>query len=240
MTLDELAAGLAGAPTAAALWPLLHAFAAERGVRRMSYHHYLPGEAAVSGSGFDLRAEGFPAEWVCRYLNARLYAVDPIPALALRLPAPFRWSETAEKVRLRPAERAYLDELAEADLGDGLALAAFGPGGRNGYVGLGWGGPVPPLSPAALAELQAAAQMGHLAYCARVPPEAVGRRAGLSPREREVLDWIARGKSNGDIADILGISRHTVGTLVRRIFAKLGVNDRVSAALLGGGAGLLA
>ena len=50
---------------------------------------------------------------------------------------------------------------------------------------------------------------------------------------------MARGKSNGVIAEILGISDHTVDTLVRRVFAKLGVGDRISAAIKGIGAGLV-
>jgi DNA-binding CsgD family transcriptional regulator len=54
-----------------------------------------------------------------------------------------------------------------------------------------------------------------------------------------VLDWMARGKSNAEIGLILGLSRHTVGTLARRIYAKLGVHDRVSAVLLGVGAGVV-
>jgi len=61
----------------------------------------------------------------------------------------------------------------------------------------------------------------------------------LSPRETEVLGWVAQGKSNSVIADILELSPHTVDTLIRRIFDKLAVNDRTSAALLGVGSGLM-
>lgn len=52
----------------------------------------------------------------------------------------------------------------------------------------------------------------------------------LSTREREVLEWIGEGKSNGEIAIILGISLHTVKRHVERIFAKLGVENRHAAA----------
>ena len=63
--------------------------------------------------------------------------------------------------------------------------------------------------------------------------------AALTPREAEVLTWIARGKSNSVIADILGVSPHTVDTLVRRIYGKLEVADRTTAAIHGIGAGLI-
>ena len=55
----------------------------------------------------------------------------------------------------------------------------------------------------------------------------------LTPREQEILTWIALGKSNAEIADILGISHNTVGTYTRRIFVKTNTNNRTSAALFG-------
>lgn len=66
-----------------------------------------------------------------------------------------------------------------------------------------------------------------------------GNDVALTRRERDVLEWIAQGKSNPVIAEILGISIHTVDTHIRRIFRKLGVNDRTTAAIKGLGAGLV-
>jgi len=58
-------------------------------------------------------------------------------------------------------------------------------------------------------------------------------------RETQILTWIALGKSNADIADILDISFHTVGTYTRRIFDKTKTNNRTSAALCGISNGLI-
>jgi DNA-binding CsgD family transcriptional regulator len=58
----------------------------------------------------------------------------------------------------------------------------------------------------------------------------------LTTREAEVLIWIARGKSNRDISDILGISPRTVNKHLEQIFTKLGVENRASAAALAVGA----
>ena len=52
----------------------------------------------------------------------------------------------------------------------------------------------------------------------------------LTQREAEVLMWIARGKSNRDIGEILGISPRTVNKHLEQIFMKLGVENRASAA----------
>ncbi|MDB6068857.1 MAG: Methyl-accepting chemotaxis protein [Verrucomicrobiales bacterium] len=54
----------------------------------------------------------------------------------------------------------------------------------------------------------------------------------LSRREREVMDWLSEGKSNDEIAIILGISPHTVKNHLDRIFKKLCVDHRHAAATL--------
>lgn len=53
---------------------------------------------------------------------------------------------------------------------------------------------------------------------------------GLTPRQSEILSWIAQGKSNSDIATILGLSVSTVARHVEQIFVRLGVETRTAAA----------
>ncbi len=55
---------------------------------------------------------------------------------------------------------------------------------------------------------------------------------GLSTRESEVLGWVARGKTNPEIGQILGISRRTVQKHLERIYIKLGVENRTAAATI--------
>ncbi len=54
---------------------------------------------------------------------------------------------------------------------------------------------------------------------------------GLTPREAEVLYWIAQGKANPDVATILGASVRTVHKHVENIFRKLGCETRAAAGL---------
>ena len=56
--------------------------------------------------------------------------------------------------------------------------------------------------------------------------------AALTPRETEVLSWLAKGKTNRDIGDILGMSHRTVNKHLEHIFEKLGVETRAAAAAL--------
>ena len=54
---------------------------------------------------------------------------------------------------------------------------------------------------------------------------------GLTPRAAEALLWLAQGKTNADIATILGITESTVKKHVQEIFEKLGVETRGAAAV---------
>lgn len=62
------------------------------------------------------------------------------------------------------------------------------------------------------------------------PVAVLSQALGVTEREAEVLGWLARGKSNRDIADILGLSPRTVTKHVEQIFAKMGVENRTAAA----------
>lgn len=67
---------------------------------------------------------------------------------------------------------------------------------------------------------------------AGVPPPARTPAAALTPREAEVLSWLAKGKTNRDIGDILGMSPRTVNKHLEHIYQKLGVETRTAAASL--------
>jgi DNA-binding CsgD family transcriptional regulator len=65
---------------------------------------------------------------------------------------------------------------------------------------------------------------------ASVSPEELSKQLGLTAREGEVLSWLSKGKTNRDIAQILGVSPRTVDKHLEQIYSKLGVENRTAAA----------
>jgi DNA-binding NarL/FixJ family response regulator len=63
-------------------------------------------------------------------------------------------------------------------------------------------------------------------------PAAFTAELGLTTREGEVLSWLSKGKTNRDIAQILGLSPRTVDKHLEQIYAKLGVENRTAAAAI--------
>ena len=152
--------------------------------------------------------------------------MDPLPGVAFRLGHPERLAELVKQVpSLNADEECFMEVLKNSGLTDALVIPTYGPYGRPGLLAL-----ANPAHPDLLAEMNrplasAVAQQVHMRMeflqITEPPP-------GLSPREREIVKWLGKGKSTTDIATILGLAVPTVTTHVQRIYAKLRVHDRVS------------
>lgn len=119
-----------------------------------------------------------------------------------------------------------------------VTFPVHGPGGRNGCFTLIYDDSDGIKIDEKIRILQWACQNAHQLFCklylsnSKTIPK-------LTERETEILSWVARGKSNSVIAQILGISPHTVNTYMRRLFLKLGTSDRTSVSLIGISNGLI-
>lgn len=173
--------------------------------------------------------QGFPEKWARQY-RRRLRLIDPLPDYGMDLMHVFRWGSVFRTIPLTPAQQRYYRCLQDVGMGDGLAIAVWGPGGRCGFMACGMAQDEAAFGPQSYVGVHLAAQMGFNRHCSLLEDLSAGE-IRLSPRELEILHWAARGKSNPDMATIIGISRATVDTYMRRVFQKFGTNDRTVACL---------
>ena len=135
---------------------------------------------------------------------------------------------------LPPAhQRLVLDGLRSRAPGDRAIGRSHQGAGETGVPGA-------PATPTASGPPPAPAPPGNPVDPGAVasPTAARARLAPLSPRERDVCAALARGLSNGQIAELLGCSESMVKAHLVRVFAKLGVDNRVQVAILAHDAGL--
>ncbi|WP_413102391.1 LuxR C-terminal-related transcriptional regulator [Streptomyces sp. Inha503] len=94
------------------------------------------------------------------------------------------------------------------------------------------GGTLPSLPKRATGPQRNAGARAHRLHLVGDPPDrASGVRATLSQRESEVMNLIAGGQTNGEVAASLGLTEKTVKNHINRIFSKLNVQTRVQAVL---------
>jgi DNA-binding CsgD family transcriptional regulator len=87
-----------------------------------------------------------------------------------------------------------------------------------------------PFIAATLAAAQAVPRReGHRPRATLLAPAGKGPEAGLTPREAQVLDRLAGGASNKEIARGLGLSVHTIERHVANIYGKIGARNRADA-----------
>ncbi|ALE17942.1 Two-component transcriptional regulator, LuxR family [Altererythrobacter epoxidivorans] len=181
---------------------------------------------------------GFPKDWEKQY-NAEDRDHDPLPGIALDRNVSFKWSDAPRLAKLSKGERDYLDRMADHGMGEGIAVHCTAPNARSGFVGIGLPENPEAIDEAVVRKVSVAAQLCFQRYCALVGSFGA-QLPDLSQRELDVIRWIGEGKSNAVIADILGISKYSVDSYVKRIFAKLGVSDRTAAAVKAVALGLIA
>ena len=152
----------------------------------------------------------YPEPWKDHYRHFGLHRIDPTLLAASRSIAPVDW----QRVRSHANFPRMFRDAHDFGIGEvGITIPVRGPYGDVGMLSVTrncslneWSG----LVRHAMGELQSAAVHLHDAAMQSNALSHVLRRPTLSAREVEVLQWIAAGKSQQDVADILGIAQRTV------------------------------
>ena len=226
---DEYIGELKRLQTADTVWDVLMKFVSSVGIDALSYYHIAP-PGSIDFSARYFMAIGFEEDLIANYRSSHDLIYGPFKSIRNLIIEPILWSQVFEKLSFTSAQKDSLSKFYGHHPRNGLVLPVYGPHGRNGYVVLRFKEAKHELSSANTNLVSFAANHAHLHFC-RIQAENRSDVVYLTQREQEVLTWVARGKSNTVIAEIVGISQHTVNGYLRRIYLKTRTSDRTSATL---------
>ncbi|MHB8884738.1 MAG: autoinducer binding domain-containing protein [Methylovirgula sp.] len=171
-----------------------------------------------------------PADYIEHYFQNNRVQHDPVITQLWRSLAPFTWEELKTTRKLNKTERFIIDEAKDFGANDGVVVPIVS---ANGSIGIFSAcGLLPNLSQRARSALEI---IGIYSYHALQRTQVEDRRQQgeqyipLTPREREIMRWVATGKSDDEIAAILTIGRETVTTHVENAKRKLNAARRTYA-----------
>lgn len=233
---DRFAEAAAACPDLAALATLL-----EHAARDLGYDYfallehssldpqYVP-PAGPAGAGSLLRIDNYPPSWVAEILARGFAADDPVHLASRRASRGFAWSELDAWCALNHRHLQILERSRCHGVGPGFTVPAHVPGepGASCSFAVADGAALPELG-LATAELVGAHA---LAAARRLRPASPARpRPYLSRRERQCVRLVAMGKSDWEIAQILGLSTETARQYVKRARAAYDLLTRTQLAV---------
>ncbi|WDI33121.1 LuxR C-terminal-related transcriptional regulator [Hyphococcus flavus] len=154
---------------------------------------------------------------------------DPVISAMLEKLEPFHWFIAEENRHLSDEQRRVFKRLRAEGFVDGIAVPVMRRPGELAVFTLSKRGKTFSFTKTELRKLQIACHAMHLRSEELIDGKG---EAPLSKRETEVMRLVARGMTNREIAEALKLSSHTVDTLIRRCFSKLGVTNRIEASIM--------
>jgi LuxR family quorum-sensing system transcriptional regulator CciR len=177
-----------------------------------------------SGPRF-VRIDNYPSRWVAELLGKGLASDDPVHLASRRSNTGFEWSDLGSLIALNSRHRSILSRSFRFGLGSGFTVPVNVPGEPPGSCSFA----VRPGRRLPRRRLMCAELVGAHAFRAarrihRLPPRRP--RPHLSRRELQCLRLVALGKSDFEIALILGIAHETARQYVKRARAAYDVVSR--------------
>ena len=200
--------------------------ASELGFRYFALTHHVD----IKRSRHAIRIHNYPQGWADWFDGQSLGASDPVHRASNVTSVGFAWSELPKLVALTEKDRQILELARKQGIGDGFTVPAHVPGESHGSCSFACA----PGDRIADDHLPLAQLVGAFAFEAarrmrrlRVSPGPVV----LTDRQRECVMWAARGKSDWEIARVLGVSEATVGEHLRHAYERYGVGKRTLVAI---------
>jgi DNA-binding CsgD family transcriptional regulator len=172
----------------------------------------------------------YPDEWIRLYWQNGYFDVDPVFQTALKKPGTQHWGTTYRKAD-SPKQQEFMVAAREFGLGDGITTGSADPACRVAtFCSFASANSVDADRYVPLVEY-----FGHYVHLALlrtapVKPQSMDRCVKqLTLRELTILNWVKNGKTNWEIAQIMGVTERTIRFHVESIFSKLDVTSRSQA-----------
>jgi LuxR family quorum sensing-dependent transcriptional regulator len=173
-------------------------------------------------------ASTYPEEWAKIWIEKDYISVDPVIYQLFMQPTPFRWSDLRK--RQSGTGAMVMDAARDFRLNDGLSIGAHAL--RGGMVGLTMAGERVELDRQDEMLLHMACIYFETKLQAFLKVDTPDHCETLSARERDCLSWVAAGKTDWEISQILGIAENTAKEYVLRATRKLNATTRAQAAAI--------
>ena len=174
----------------------------------------------------------WPPDWLAFYNERQVFFEDPIILEAQRRMVPFLWHELAVFRGQGERSEELLAVAYEYGWADGLVVPVHGPAGYQGVVSLASMQKLE-LTPADVSLFWVMSLALH-ARCRATPGlgESSSPAPSLSAREAQCMEWVAAGKTDWEIGQLLSISPATVHFHVERVKRRLATSSRTQAVAL--------
>lgn len=196
----------------------------DHGYDRIAYFS-LPSSSTEEDVAFE---STYPEAWTTHYLRQEYRDIDPVADYLVGARTPFTWAALENNFVIGKRQRQILSEAREAGLHDGITIPLHGPYGEISTVCMARNNPGE-MDAHVLQTCGLLSQHFHSVYSSQSCQNEETLRPELTYREREVLMWCVKAKSNWAIGEILNISEHSVKFHMQNVYAKLGANSRISA-----------
>jgi LuxR family quorum sensing-dependent transcriptional regulator len=209
-------------------------------MRDMGFHGWACG--AWAGVGKKRRHRYFfidwPADWLALYNENCWVEQDLLPIEARRRVVPFLWSEL-DRSKLTPGQQALVDAGLAYGWRDAFAVPVHGPGSLQGLITIATRTDLALSAPERAVLEVMARTVWELCRTSADFDMSAPEPIHLSAREVECLQWAAAGKSDRDIAKVLGIKPATAHFHIEQAKRRLKAKSRVEAVAIGVLHGLL-
>ena len=176
-----------------------------------------------------------------KYIHQKLYMIGPIFEMVKTTGRPIIWGDFLNDEKMfsvSPNLAEFIDMIKAEGLYDGMTVPVFGHGSSYGHFSFARTKDDIDLTEFEITTLYHICTNIFRQYGRIIDLDKTHIKAPLlTKREKEVLSWVLKEKSNSVIADIMDLSEHTVATYIKRSAKKLGASSKwgtaITAVLMG-------